>query len=178
MIQANVEEAIRQIDEKYGSREKRKQAYREQAADFLFYGTNQLRTLLTNLLAPLPPGPVQPGDPWPGPVMLRLEGLMELAGTYTFKGLASGVCTLQAEARRNMDDQPIGPPPVQEAHRVKLAGTYQATIKVDPATGSLLSKEAVMDLKGTAPMPSARTGTFGDSVPITTMATVTVEPVQ
>ena len=55
LIQTDVEEAIGRIIEKYGSPEKRKQAYREQAADFLFYGTNQLRTLLTNLLAPLPP---------------------------------------------------------------------------------------------------------------------------
>jgi hypothetical protein len=180
MIQTDAEEAIRQINEKYGSPEKRKQAYREQAPDFLFYGTNQLRTLLTNLLAPLAAQPVQPGDHWPGPVMLRLEGLMELAGTYTFKGLASGVCTLQAEARRSMDDQPIGPPPppAQEAHRVKMAGMYQATMKVDPATGFVLSKEAIMELKGTAPMPSARTGTLGAGVPITTKATVTVEPVR
>jgi hypothetical protein len=161
------------------ARGKRKQAYKEQAADFLFYGTNQLRTLLTNLLAPLAAQSVKPGDHWSGPVMLRLEGLMELAGTYTFKGLNGGVCTLQAEARRSMDDQPIGPPPppAEEAHRVKLAGTYQATIKVDRATGSLLSKEAVMELKGTAPMPNARTRTFGDPVPITTKATVAVEPV-
>jgi hypothetical protein len=59
---------------------------------------------------------------------------------------------------------------------VKLAGTYQATLKVDPATGVLLSKEAVMEMKGTALMPNARTGTFGTGVPITTKATVTVEP--
>jgi hypothetical protein len=176
LIQTDVEEAIGRLIEKYGSPEKRKQAYREQAADFIFYGTNQLRTLLANLLAPLPPGPVQPGDHWPGPVVLRLEGFMEMAGAYTFKGRAGGVCTLQAEARRNMDDQPLAPP-AQEAHRVKLAGTYQATLRVDPATGTLLSKEAVMEMKGTAPMPNARTGTLGAAVPITTKAAVTVEPV-
>ncbi len=142
-----------------------------------FRDTNQLRTLLTNLLAPFAAQPVKPGDHWPGPVMLRLEGFMELAGTYTFKGLESGVCILQAEAHRSMDDQPIGPPPPQGAPRANLAGAYQATIKVDQATGSLLSQEAVMELKGTAPMPSARTRTFGDPVPIVTRATVTVEPV-
>ncbi len=172
------EDRARQTNEKYRSRQEREQAYKEEAANFLFYGTNQLRTLLTNLLAPLAAGPVQPGDGWPGPVMLRLEGFMELAGTYTFKGLESGVCTLQAEARRSMDDQPIGPPLVRDAPPVKLAGTYQATIKVDPSTGSLLSKEAVMELEGTAPMPNGRTRTFGGPVPITTKATVTVEPVQ
>jgi len=79
-----------------------------------------------------------------------------------------------------MEDQPIESPqrPVRKAPRANLAGTYQATIKVDQATGSLLSKEAVMELKSTAPMPSARTFTFGDPVPITTKATITVEPVR
>jgi hypothetical protein len=35
-----------------------------------------------------------------------------------------------------------------------------------------------MELEGTAPMPNARTRTFVAPVPITTKATVTVEPVQ
>ncbi len=183
--QAEAEKAIQAENAKYGSREERKQAYkeqvyREQAPDFLVNNTNLLRTLLTNLLPPLAARPVKRGDQWPGPVMLLLEGLMELKGTYTFRGLESGVCTLQAKACRSMDDQPIGPPPppsVRKAPRAKLTGTYQATIKVDQATGSLLSQEAVMELKGTAPMPSARTRTFGDPVPIVTRATVTVEPV-
>jgi len=60
----------------------------------------------------------------------------------------------------------------------KRKQAYQATIRVDPTTGSLLSKEAVTELTGTAPMPSGRTRTVGDSVPITTKATVTVEPVR
>ena len=178
MIQTDGEEAIRQANEKYGSPDKRKQAYKEEAADFLFYGTTQLRRLLNDLLAPFPPGPAQPGDRWSAPVLIRLEASTELAGTYVFKGPENGVCTLQAEARRNMEDVPFAAQPVQEAYRVKLAGTYQATIKVDPATGSVLSKEAVMELKGTAPMPDARTGTLGDHVPITTTAAVTVEPVR
>ena len=185
LVQAEAEKAIQAENAKFGSREKRKQAYKEQAhkeqtPGFLFNNTNLLRALLTNLLPPLAARPVKPGDHWPGPVMLPLEGLMELPGTYTFQGSESGVCTLQAEARRRLEDQPIEspPPPVRKAPRANLAGTYQATIKLDPATGSLLSREAVMELTGTAPMPSARTGTFGDPVPITTKATVTVEPVR
>ncbi len=178
LIQTDAEEAIRQTNEKYGSREKRKEAYQKQAADFQFYGTVVLRMLLNNLLAPFPPGPAQPGDHWSAPVLLRLEAPMELAGTYMFKGQQSGVCTIQADARRSMDDQPIGASQIPEAQRIKLAGTYQATIKVDPATGILLSKEAVMELKGAVPRPSARTGTLGESVPVTSQATVTVEPVR
>jgi hypothetical protein len=184
-VQAETEKAIQAENAKYGSREKRKQAYKEQAykeqtPDFLFNNTNLLRTLLTHLLPPLAARPVKRGDQWPGPVMLFLEGLMVLKGTYSFQGLEGGVCTLQAEARRGWDDQPIESPqpPVRKPPRANLAGTYRATIKVDQATGSLLSQQAVMELKGTAPMPSARTFTFGDPVPITTKATVTVEPMQ
>jgi len=99
LVQAEAEKAIQAENAKYGSREERKQAYkdqayREQTPDFLFHNTNLLRTLLTNLLPPLAARPVKPGDHWPGPVMLFLEGLMELKGTYTFQGLESGVCTL------------------------------------------------------------------------------------
>ncbi len=65
-----------------------------------------------------------------------------------------------------------------ELEPLSLASDGSVTIKVDQATGILLGKEAVMGLKGTAPMPSARPGAFGDPVPITSKATVTVEPVQ
>ncbi len=105
LVQAEAEKAIQAKNAKYGSREKRKQAYKEQAykeqaPDFLFNNTSLLRMLLTNLLPPLAARPVKPGDQWPGPVMLHLDGLMELPGTYTFKGLA-GAWRTSPSSRRN-----------------------------------------------------------------------------
>ena len=106
----------------------------------------------------------------------RLESRVYAVFGRLKAALQTGETNRATDPRGSMDDQPLRAPPVPESHRVKLAGAYQATIKGDSVTGSLLSKEAVMELKGTAPMPSARTGTFGDRVPITAKATVTVEP--
>ena len=175
-IRADGEKAVREKNEKYGSRVKRKHAYIEDAAEFSYYGTIPLRMLFNNLLAPFAPEPVRPDDSWTGPVMLRLEGPMELAGTYTFEGAENDVCTIRVEARRSTSDMPpIGALPATGSQRIRLAGGYRATMKVDQATGSLLSKEAVMDLTGTVPVPSAHTAEFGNAVPVTARATVTVE---
>jgi hypothetical protein len=173
-ILADAEKAIRETNEKYGSREKRKQACEEQASESSYYGAILLRMLFNNILAPLAPEPVQPEDSWTGPVMLSLEGPMELAGTYTLKEADNGVCTIQVEARRNKSDMPIGTPPDVGSQRIRLWGGYRATMKVDQRSGSLLSKEAIMELSGTVPVPPAGAGERGDLVPVTSRATVTV----
>ena len=61
---------------------------------------------------------------------------LELAGTYTFEGAENDVCTIRVEARRSTSDMPIGAPPATGSQRVRLAGGYRATMKVDQATGS------------------------------------------
>jgi predicted Zn-dependent protease len=174
-ILADGEKAVREANDRYGSRVERKQAYIEQAVESRYYGTVVLRLLFNNALAPLPPEPVRPDDSWAGPVMLRLEGPMELAGTYTFEGVDNGVCAIQVEARRTSSDSPIGAPPVTESKRIRLAGGYRAKIEVDLATGSVLSREAVMDLSGLVPAPPTHSAEFGNAVPVTSRATVTVE---
>ena len=174
-IRADGEKAVRERNEKYGSRGKRKDAYIEDAAEFPYYGTIPLRMLFNNLLASFAPEPVRPDDSWTAPVMLRHEGPMELAGTYTFEGADNDVCTIRVEARRSSSDMPIGAPPADGAQRIKLTGGYRATMKVDRATGSLLSREAVMDLTGLVPVPPDHTAEFGSAVPVTARATVTVE---
>ncbi|MHC4351359.1 MAG: DUF6263 family protein [Planctomycetota bacterium] len=174
-ILADGDKAIQENNEHFGSREKRKQAYIEEAAESNYYGKVSLRILFQNLLVPFAPEPVQSGDSWEGSVMLRIEGPMELTGTYTLEGVANGVSTIWVEARRNSVDKPIGMPPVDESQRIKLVGGYRAEVKVEQATGSVLSAEAVMDLTGIVPVPSADASELGQAVPVTTRATVTVE---
>lgn len=179
-ILADGEKAIRETNEKYGSREKRKEIYKVEAAEFFYYGTIPLRMLFNDLLALFASEPVQPNDSWTGLVMLRLgfEGPMQLAGTYTLKGVENNVCTIQVEARRNTSDMPIGMSPDVGSVRNILKGVYRATMKVDKATGSLLSKETVMELRGTVPVPSTHTDKFGNAVRVKTKATATVEVVR
>ena len=179
-ILANAEKAIRETNEKYGSREKRKETYKAEAAEHSYYGTIALRTLFNNFLAQLPPEPVQPNDSWPGLVMFSLayEGPMQLQGKYTLKGAENDVCTIQVEARRNASDMPIGMSPDVGLMRFKFEGAYQATIKVDQTTGLVLGREAVMDLRGKVPMPPEQRAKFGNAVPVQSKATVTVEVVR
>jgi hypothetical protein len=178
-ILADAEKAIREMNEKYGSREKRKETYKAEAAEHSYYGTIALRVLFNNFLALFPPEPVQPNDSWPGLVMFSLacEDPMQLPGKYTLKGVENDVCTIQVEARRNASDRPIGMSPDAGSMRYIFEGAYRATMKVDQATGSVLSKEAVMELRGTVPMPPEKRAEFGNAVPVKAKATFTVEVV-
>ena len=176
-IIANAKKAIRETNEKYSSRKKRKETYKAEAAEYRYYGTIALRTLFNNFLALLPPEPVQPNDSWTGLVMFSLayEGPMQLQCKYILKAVENDVCTIQIEARRNASDMPIGMSPDEGSMHFKFEGAYQATIKVDQTTGLVLGREAVMDLRGTVPMPSERRAKFGNAVPVKSRVTITVE---
>ncbi len=178
LIQATVEAWIRDENRKYGSAARRERIYREGALESHLYSMVQLRWLLNDLLIPFPAEPVAEGGRWTAPVMFRSDGPIELAGTYTLKGRANDTCTIQVEAHRTMNDQSIGAPPVPEGHRTRLAGTYRATVRIDRTTGTVLSKEASMDLTG-------RTSTYMPDIPregtilqISMKATATVEVVE
>ena len=179
-IIADTENAIRETNEKYGSREKRKETYKAEAAEHSYYGTIALRTLFNNFLALFPPEPVQSNDSWPGLVMFSLpcEGQMQLQGKYTLKAVENDVCTILVDARRNASDMPIGMSPDVGSMRIILEGAYRATIKVDQTTGLVLGREAVMDLRGTVPMSPEQRAKFGSAVPVQSKATVTVEVVR
>ncbi len=179
-IIADAEKAIRETNEKYGSQKKRKEAYKAEAAEHSYYGTIALRTLFNNFLALFPTEPVQPNDSWPGLVMFSLayEGPMQLPGKYTLKGAENNVCTIQVDARRNASDMPIGMSPDVGSMRFIFEGAYRATMKVDQTTGLVLSREAVMDLRGTVPMGPEQRAKFGNAVPIKSKATFTVEVVR
>lgn len=176
-ILADAEKAIRETNEKYSSREKRKETYKVEAAEHSYYGTIAFRVLLNNFLALFAREPVRQNDSWPGLVMFSLacEDPMQLPGTYTLKGVENDVCTIQIEARRNASDRPIGMSPDAGSMHYILEGAYRATMKVDQTTGSVLSKEAVMDLRGTVPMPPDKRAKFGNAVPVKARATITVE---
>jgi hypothetical protein len=178
-ILADAEKAIRETNEKYGSRKKRKETYKAEAPEHSYYGTIALRVLFNNFLALFPPEPVQPNDSWRGHVMFSLpcEDPMQLTGKYTLKAVENDVCTIQVEASRNESDRPIGMSPDARSMRFIFEGAYRATIKVDQATGLVLSREAVMDLKGTVPMPHDKRAEFGNAVSIKSKATFTVEVV-
>jgi hypothetical protein len=137
----------------------------------------QLRWLLHDLLIPFPATPVAEGGHWTAPVMTRSDGPLELTGTYTLKGQEGGACIIQVEARRTMADQCYGASAVPEKHRTRMAGTYQAILKIDRTTGMLLSGEAVMNLKGQTSTYVPGLPMEGTILQVTAKSTTTVEVV-
>jgi len=172
------EAIIKETNEEYGSPEKRQHAYETEAPKSLLIGSDQLRLLVSNLLVPLAREPVKPGAEWNGPVMVSIEYPTEMAGTYTLKNVEDAVCTIQARARRNPEDKLPSGPARRYAMTSKLGGTYQATLKVDRATGSLLSRESVMTLTGDIVRPGSQSANPEGDVPVTIEATTTVETVK
>jgi hypothetical protein len=175
---AEAEQRIRKADAKYGSRGRRLQAYRKEAAEFGWYGLPALRRLLGNTMASLPTEPVRPGDRWKAPVTIDLEGPVQMPGTHTLKSVGDQACTIQVEARRTLDDKPASDPGGNETTGAKLEGTYRATLTVDRSTGCLLNRNAAMNLKGTLFVPGHPGADAEGNVPVTVKATVTAEPAE
>ncbi len=177
LTQELVDREIRSENRKYGSAAERQQQYRAGALESHLYSMVRLPWLLHDLLMPFPAAPVAQNGRWTAPVMTRSDGPLELTGTYTLKGQEGGACIIQVEARRTMDHQCYGAPAVPEKHRTRLAGTYQATLKIDRTTGTLLSGEAVMDLKGQTSTYMPGLPTEGTILQIAAKSTTTVETV-
>ncbi len=172
------EEIIRELNEKYGSPEKRKDGYKKEAAESPFFGPDRLRLLVSNALVPLAREPVKAGADWKGPIMISIEYPTEMAGAYTLKSVENKVCTIEAQAARTPQDKLPEGPARRWMMGSKLGGTYRATLKVDRATGALLSRQAVMNLTGSIFMPGNRSAGPEGDVPVTTVATTTVEIVK
>lgn len=175
LIQADVAKALKDENTKYGSAAQRQEHYRKDAAECHLYSLGQVRLMLNDVLVPFPDGPVAEGGRWTAPFMMCADGPVELEGTYTLQSLENDTCTIQVRAERTMNDHTIIEPPVPSEYRTRLAGTYQATMKIDRATGALVSKEASVDLAG-------RTSNYMPNIPAThqtsqikSRATTTVE---
>ena len=136
---------------------------------------DRLRLLVSTVLVPLARETVKTGADWKGPVMVSIEYPTEMAGTYTLKSIENDVCTIEAQATRTPQDKLPEGPARRWMMGSKLGGTYRATLKVDRTTGGLLSREAVMNLTGSLYMPGNRSAAPEGDVPVTTVATTTVE---
>ena len=176
---------MRRENNKYGgTAAQREQHYRDVAAECHLYSLGRLQWLFHDVAVPFPDEPVAVGGRWTAPFMMAADGPIELEATYTLVSRDGDTCTVQVEAQRTMEDKTLLPPPIPEEHRTRLAGTYKAVMKIDRATGVLLSKEASADLTGRTstyipPLPGMpKITTPAKIVPLALTATTTVEPVR
>jgi len=168
---------IKALDDKYGSAQKRRQAYEKEAPTSHLYGTATLRRVLSNMVVPLATGSVRPGDAWTGPVMIDNEGPMKMIGGHTLESIEDDVCMIRVEAQRTLADKPDAMPDGR-TFAEELEGAYSAILTVDRSSGCLLNREAVMDLGGSVTMPQHPAAGSDGTIPVTITASVTVDSLQ
>jgi len=72
------QEAIERINKRYGSREKRKQALKQQIEQFPVFSRERISSIAINTLAVFPRSPLQIGDSWKDKIMVDLLALIEI----------------------------------------------------------------------------------------------------
>ncbi|MBN1360803.1 MAG: hypothetical protein JW993_09435 [Sedimentisphaerales bacterium] len=146
------EQAIERTNQRFGSREGRKQALRKQVEAFPLLNRDRLQALVGSLILRFPDEPVQVGESWDKPIAVDGATSFEMQGTYTLKLTESGRCAIALSGQRSMQDDPIISQTGPTQTSMRLAGTYKAMIDIDPKTGLLLGKQAQMKFTGETQM--------------------------
>ncbi len=147
-LREKADQAIRRADERFGSRENRVLALKQQLEQFPIFGREHVAGLLSNLVVALPDTPMRSGDTWEGLLTVDVGTRVQVAATYTLAAVEQGVCTVQAAGQRSMDEEPL----VYEAGTTRvsnmLGGSSQATFQIERRTGWLLHKEHKTEFQG------------------------------
>jgi hypothetical protein len=177
-MKERAQDAIERTNKRYGSREKRKQALKQQIEQFPVFSEERIRSIAINSLAVFPPSPLQIGDSWKDMITVDLLALVEIDGTHTLKGHENGIVSINVSAKRSLDSKPVilktGPLKMS----IRLAGSYDATIKLDAKSGWLLSKHADMRFTGETTVDGNNQAPQGQTMQMSVKATVTVEPMK
>jgi hypothetical protein len=171
-------DAIMRTDQKYGSREGRRQALKKQIEAFPLMNADHIRGLVSELIVRLPEGPVQPGDSWQGSVAMFANTPLGMQDTCTLTAATDEKCTIEANAERTMDDEPIVSTTAAGKTTTKLAGTATATIDIDPSTGLLLAQKTQMNFTGETQMPAGAQQAQPMTVKMSMEGTTTVERIE
>ncbi|NLZ06024.1 MAG: hypothetical protein GXY19_12700 [Phycisphaerae bacterium] len=148
--------AILQTDQRFGSREGRRQALKKQIEAFPLMNADRIRGLVGELIVRFPDVPVQQGDSWQIPLTVAANTPLAMTGACTLTAAAREKCTIQITAERAMDDPPIVSATPSGKTTAKLGGTCTATVNVDPATGLLLDRKTQMEFSGETQMRAAQ----------------------
>lgn len=171
-------EAIERTNKRYGSREKRKQALKQQIEQFPVFSEERIRSIAINSVAVFPPSPLQIGDSWKDKITVDLLALVEIDSTHTLKGHENGIVSINVSAKRSLDAKPVIRKTGPLNMSTRLAGSYDATIKVDAKSGWLLSKHADMRFTGETTVDGNNQAPQGQTMQMSVKATIIVEPVK
>lgn len=172
------QEAIERLNKRYGSREKRKQALKQQIEQFPVFSEERIRSIAISTIAVLPSSPIQIGDSWKDKITVDLLALIEIDSTHTLKGHENGTVSIDVRAKRSLKDKPIVTKIGPNKSSTRLAGSYEATIKVDEKSGWLISKRADMHFTGETTLAGNKQAPQRQKMQMSAKATVTVEPMK
>lgn len=171
-------EAIERMNRRYGSREKRRQALKKQIEQFPVFTRERIRSIAINTLAVFPRSPVQIGDSWKDRITVDLLALIEIDSIHTLEKHEDGTVTINVSATRSLKDKPIISKTGSLKSSTRLAGSYDATIKVDEKSGWLLDGRTEMRFKGETTVTGNNQPPQGQTMQMTVKATIIVEPVK
>jgi hypothetical protein len=173
-LKEKADQAIQRTDDRFGSREDRVLAMKKQFEEFPVFGRGRIIGLLSSVIVALPDKSLRIGDTWEG--SLAIEGGLRapMAGTYTLTAVEQDACTIEAAGHRGEDEEPI----VQESKQAKmssrLAGSSEATLRIERRTGWLISQEQRIRLHGEVTMTTVAPQPQESSGPISVEVTRTL----
>jgi len=177
-MKKRAQEAIERMNKRYGSSEKRKQALKQQIEQFPVFSEERIRSIAINTIAVFPRSPLQIGDSWKDKITVDLLALVEIDSTHTLKGHEKGTVSINVSAKRSLDDKPVVRKMGPNKSSTRLAGSYDATIKVDEKSGWLISKRADMRFTGETTLAGNKQTPQRQKMQMSVKATVTVEPMK
>ena len=177
-MKKRAQEAIERMNKRYGSSEKRKQALKQQIEQFPVFSEERIRSIAINTIAVFPRSPLQIGDSWKDKITVDLLALIEIESTHTLKGHEKGTVSINVSAKRSLDDKPVISKMGPNKSSTRLAGSYDATIKVDEKSGWLISKRADMRFTGETTLAGNKQEPQRQKMQMAVKATVTVEPMK
>jgi len=136
-------------DQHSDAHQERVLAMKKQLEKFPIMGRDKISNLVSAFIFPLPDEPVQTETAWNRPMSVyQVDRRLTMATVYTVTSIENGVCTIQAEGKRNLDEEAIVQEMGQGQISYKLGGTSRTTFTLDSRKGWLLGKEQQIKLNG------------------------------
>jgi hypothetical protein len=111
-LRERADQAIERANQRFGSREGRKQALKKQVEGFPLLNAKAIRGLLDSVTVRFPKAPVPTGSSWEALITPLSSTPFEMTAPHTLKAMTPNACTIEIKAK-----DPQDPPIVSQAGR-------------------------------------------------------------
>jgi DNA-directed RNA polymerase subunit RPC12/RpoP len=173
----NAKQQIDRANQKYGSREKRIEATREELDKGPYSREENIRDMLDNVIMSFPDRPVGVGDSWMAPFFM---GDMELGDcTYTLREINQTVVLVDTSLKIEVDDKvPARADGSRGSSRTTLAGSGQGSLEIDLSNGWMLRKNVTLCYSGETKTAPTERNPRGTTMAQSLENITTVEPIE